>query len=76
MAQILVRNLDSKTVERLKKKAQSEGKSLQSEVKAILEQAVQLDPESARKLADQVSAMFKGRKLKDSVALIREGRSR
>jgi plasmid stability protein len=75
MAQIFIRNLKQETLDRLKRKAKTEGKSLEEKIKAILEQAVQMDPESARKLADQLTAMFKGRKLKNSVVLIREGRS-
>jgi len=42
MAQILVRGLDEKIVERLKKRAKRGGRSLQSEVKMILENATQL----------------------------------
>ena len=35
MAQVLVRQLDNKLVERLKKRAKEHGRSLQSEVKTI-----------------------------------------
>ena len=47
MAQILVRNLDESVVDRLKKRATLNSRSLQSEVKLILEQASRLDAESA-----------------------------
>ncbi len=40
MAQVLVRQLDDKIVDRLKKRAKEHGRSLQSEVKTILEDAV------------------------------------
>ena len=40
MAQVLVRQLDNKVVVRLKKRAKEHGRSLQSEVKTILEEAV------------------------------------
>ena len=76
MAQILVRNLDKKIVDRLKRRAKWNGKSLQSELKGILEQASRVDAESARKLADEVGLMFKSRKMASSVSLIREGRNR
>ncbi|ULA61872.1 MAG: hypothetical protein LZF60_380084 [Nitrospira sp.] len=40
MAQILVRQLDRNVIGRLKKRAKEHGRSLQSEVKTILEEAV------------------------------------
>lgn len=44
MAQVLVRNLTEKVVARLKKRAEQRGRSLQAEVKEILEQAAGSDP--------------------------------
>jgi hypothetical protein len=44
MAQILVRNLQGTVVARLKKRAKERGRSLQAEVKTILEEAAQEDP--------------------------------
>ena len=76
MAQILVRNLDEKLVESLKRRAKMNGRSLQAEVKTILEQAVTLDMASAREVALKIQAMFKSRKMVDSVKLIREDRDR
>lgn len=43
MAQVLVRNLDEKTVAQLKKRAAGNGRSLQAELKLLLEQAVRPD---------------------------------
>ena len=40
MAQILVRDLDKEVLETLKERARRDGRSLQSGVKSILEQAV------------------------------------
>jgi plasmid stability protein len=48
MAQVLVRQLDDKVVDRLKRRAKEHGRSLQSEVKTILEEAVP-DYEAARR---------------------------
>ena len=79
MAQILVRNLHKAVVERLKTLARKEGRSLQSEVKAILEQAVNVptvDIKAARTLVDQIRRKFRGRRFPDSVELIREDRDR
>lgn len=79
MAQILVRDLDQETVERLKRRAREDGRSLQSEVKHILSQAAQepiVDMETARALVENIRKKFKGRKFPDSVELIREDRNR
>jgi plasmid stability protein len=77
MAQVLVRQLDDKVVDRLKKRAKEHGRSLQSEVKTILEEAVP-DYEAAWKRIDGFRKRLKksGRKFSDSVALIREDRDR
>ncbi len=77
MAQILVRNLDERVVERLKRRAKMQERSLQSEVKIILEQAADettVDMATARALVDKIRQRFKGRKFPDTVALIREDR--
>lgn len=79
MAQILVRDLDQGVVERLKKRAREDGRSLQSEVKAILEQAARapkVDMETARKISADFRHKFKGRKFPDTAGLIREDRGR
>ena len=77
MAQVLVRQLDGKVVERLKKQAKEHGRSLQSEVKTILEEAVP-DYEGAWKRIERLQKRLKqsGRKFSDSAALIREDRDR
>jgi len=76
MAQILVRGLDARVVERLKERARSEGHSLQSAVKRIIEQAGQASMESARKRASAIRHQLAGRKFCDSARLIREDRMR
>jgi len=76
MAQILVRNLGKAVVERLKSRARRGGRSLESEVRAILEEAAQSDPAAAWKLVDRIRRGFRGRKFSDSAALIREDRDR
>lgn len=45
MAQVLVRNLNDRVVARLKKRARTQGRSLQAEVKTILEEAAKDVPE-------------------------------
>ena len=54
MAQILVRNLDDDVVDRLKARAVQHSRSLQAEVKTILEQAAQVDMHTARNLAARI----------------------
>ena len=75
MAQVLVRQLDDKLVERLKKRAKEHGRSLQSEVKTILEEAVP-DYEGAWKRIAKLKKTLKqeGRTFSDSTSLIREER--
>ena len=80
MSQILVRRISPRTVNRLKKRAAASGRSLQSEVKSILDRAAEqktpLSPTAALALADRVRALFKGRKFSDSTKLVREDRDR
>lgn len=77
MAQVLVRELSDKVVARLKKRAKEHGRSLQSEVKIILEEAVP-DYEQAWKRIDALREKLKrsGRTFSDSSNLIREERDR
>jgi plasmid stability protein len=77
MAQVLVRQLNDKVVDRLKKRAKEHGRSLQSEVKTILEDAVP-DYERAWKRIDSLRLRLKrsSRKFSDSAGLIREDRDR
>ena len=76
MAQILVRDLDAAVVERLKRRAKRDGRSLQAEVKMILEHAAKVDMDTAREMLDKFRRRFKGRKFSDSVELLREDRER
>ncbi len=76
MAQILIRGLDVAVVERLKKRAQQGGRSLQAEVKGILEGAAKVDMASARALAARIRRKQKGRPRSDSVELVRADRAR
>ena len=77
MAQVLVRQLNDKVVNRLKKRAKEHGRSLQSEVKTILEDAVP-DYERAWKRIDSLRLRLKrsSRKFSNSADLIRADRDR
>jgi plasmid stability protein len=75
MGAILVRGLDQRTVERLKERARLNGRSLQQEVKALLERAAEtLTMREARRVSDQWRRRLGGRPMSDSVRWIREDR--
>ena len=75
MPEILVRGLNEKTVKRLKERARISGRSLQQEVKEILERAATtLTMEEARRLSVTWHRRFAGRTFSDSAELIREDR--
>ena len=77
MAQLLVRDLSPDTVERLKHQAEENGRSLQGQVKAILESAAASPSMSeARKIAEEWHQRLAGRMTSDSADLIREDRDR
>ena len=72
---MLVRNLDPEVVERLKERARSNGRSLQKEVRAILEGAAQTyTMAEARAASESWHERFAGRRFSDSAELIREDR--
>jgi antitoxin FitA len=77
MAQILVRDLDPAVVERLKQQAKRNHRSLQAEVRAILEGAAH-ERSKAETLAraDVIRALLGHRQFSDSADLIREDRER
>jgi antitoxin FitA len=77
MASVLVRDLDPAVIDRLKARAQEHGRSLQKELKAVLEQAAaQGTWAEARSSIERVRKRFAGREFSDSTELIREERDR
>jgi len=76
MAQILVRDLDPELIERLESQARRHGRSLQGEVKAILEAAASYSMEEARQVAEQWRQRLAGQMVSESADLIREDRER
>ncbi|HNT33799.1 MAG TPA: TraY domain-containing protein [bacterium] len=74
MAQLLVRDLDEKTVARLKKRAKANGRSLQAEAKRILEESSTVfDIDRIREDLARLRASLPPQTT-DSVDLIREDR--
>ncbi len=76
MPQLLIRNLEEKTVENLKARAKRHNRSLQGEVKLILEEYVARPDESPLAIADRWQGYFAGRAFSESAELLREDRER
>jgi antitoxin FitA len=76
MAQILVRGLEDQVVARLKDRASSHGRSLESEARTILESATGFTVDEARRVVSEWHKRLAGRKLTGSVRLLREDRQR
>ncbi len=77
MGQVLVRGLDDAVIERLRKRAEGHHRSLEAEIREILDQASnQIDVAAARVLADRIRRRLEGRGHSDSADLIREDRDR
>ena len=76
MADILVRGLDPKTVKCLKAKAKRHGRSLQSEVKLLLERSAGVGNEELDEIFRRWDERFKGKTFSSSAELIREDRER
>ena len=76
MPDILIRGLQPETVKRLKARAKRHRRSLQSEVKLLVEQAAGLRSQDVEAMLDRWRHRFAGRKFSSSVRLIREDRRR
>ncbi len=78
MANLTIRNLDDHVVERLKKRAKDNGRSLEAELRELLKQAAnRKSPEELLAIADRIAAMTPaGVKQTDSAELLREDRDR
>jgi antitoxin FitA len=75
MPSILVRGLDDKILHRLKERARLNGRSLQQEVKDILDRAAgTLTMYEARRLSERWRRRLSGRSFSDSARSIREDR--
>lgn len=74
MAQVLVRNLDDRIVQRLKAKAESKGHSLEQELREIITAAAPLSPEERIARVRRIRAMSPPLEDFDVHAAIRYGR--
>ena len=76
MADLVVRGLNTQTVQRLKERAKRHGRSLQNEAKTLLEQAAGESVSEIAAILARWQERFAGRKFESSVDLIREDRER
>jgi plasmid stability protein len=75
MSQVLVRDLDPAVIMRLKARARRSGRSLQAELKYILEQAA-MSNAGLRAEAERISRRLANRRHTDSAVLLAEDRRR
>lgn len=75
---ILVRNIDEDVLEKLKKKAAANNRSLQEELKELLEMHAGPDIKEVRRMARESIRRYKaeGKKFSDSTKDIRKDRER
>jgi plasmid stability protein len=76
MARVLIRDLDERTVERLKQRAARNHRSLQAELQMIIERAAETDVLETRLVAARIRRKLSGRNHSDSVALLADDRRR
>lgn len=75
MVSMLIRNVDDKALKRLREQARRNGRSLQAEVKILLEQAArEYEMSEILNKIDGFRSRVRGRKISNSVELIREDR--
>lgn len=76
MARVLIRDLDERTVERLRRRATRNGRSLQAELHMIVERAAKSDVLESRDVAARIRRKLAGHKHSDSAALVADDRRR
>jgi plasmid stability protein len=76
MADLLIRNLNPKTVARLKKSAKQQGRSLQAHLKLLLEEATPFTMADAAAATQSWHRRLTGRHFEESATLLREDRAR
>src|SRR2546426_9617261 len=76
MPHVLIRELDPAVIKKLKLRARRHRRSLQAELKDVLEQASATSPADVLARIERVRAMFRRRRFSDSAGLIRRDRAR
>jgi len=76
MRQLTIRNVDEKVYRRLKERARISRRSLEAEVRVILDQAVLPDRSEVSRRAAAMRSRLAGRYTGDATAAVREDRER
>ena len=76
MARVLIRDLDERTVQRLKARASRNHRSLQAELQMIVERAAAIDILESRDVAARIRKKLANRRHSDSAALLADDRRR
>ncbi len=78
MADVLIRNIDQETLDRLKARADFNNRSLQEELKELLEDYSGVNRDKSVEIIREIQERYKasGRIFPDSVDMIREDRER
>jgi plasmid stability protein len=76
MSQVLIRDLAPEVLEHLKSRARLHGRSLQGELKVILESAALFSVAEARLTSEQLRRRLAGQMTSDSADRLREDRDR
>jgi plasmid stability protein len=76
MANISVRNIPDHVIEALKDDARAHSRSLEAEVRAILERNSKVSKEEFWRVMDEIAESTRGRWTGDVVQMIREDRDR
>ena len=76
MPSVLIRNVPATTLAALKARAKRRHRTLEAELRTILQHAASFHPVDARALAARIRRRFAGRRFSDSTALIAADRRR
>jgi plasmid stability protein len=76
MPELLVRNLDEATIKRLKALAKQHGRSLQGQVRLVLEEAAALPIGEVSSLLEKWQRQLARKRFSDSAKIIRKDRGR
>ena len=79
MPQVLVRDIETDVLEKLKRRAQKNHRSLEAELRVLFKEAVAEPENQAGNVAaavTRVQELFAGRRFSDSAQLLREDRDR
>lgn len=74
MASLLIRNIDEDLLAELKAAAKAHGRSLQAEIREILQNAGRRHLAETRRMSERWLQRLRGSPQSDSTTLIREGR--